>query len=202
MVKRKKYILYIVIFILFLLSTFTISEARYKIENKEMKVKINLLPKFCLCAGFPVPCSNTKRQKYEEFYGPIFKDIHHFCFGLDKINNAFKKKNKVKRDFELNSAIKEFDYVLKHPDPKKRVHAAVWTKKGQTLILLEKNIEAEKCFLNAIKIYDSYIPPYIYLSEMQNSIGKTEQACKILKKALIKSPNSKIIQKKVNETCK
>jgi len=190
MQQRTQFILLIIISHLTLLIIFDftspISVSGYEIKNIQSKVKAKLLPDYCLCAGYPPPaCSAENRSKYNMLYGDIFLHIHHYCWGLDKLNLHLQSGKPT-----LNNVINEFDYVLKRKHSKQILQAEIWTKKGLVLLMLNKRIEAANSFYNAIKSNKRYIPAYIYLSQYLKSMGDNSSACKILKVGIKNNPDS------------
>ena len=199
-IRFKKPFFYLTTLYFILLLIDQLSAFAYEIENAKNKVKIGQLPEFCLCAGYPPPsCSEANRSRYIQHYGNIFNHIHHYCWGLDKLN--IQLQSGKPSDAALESVISEFDYVLKLKDPKQSMHAEIWTKKGQVLLMLNKNMEAVNSFYNAIKSNKRYIPAYIYLSQYLKSKGDNSSACKILKYGIENNPKSQKL-KQLAATCK
>ena len=175
----------IVVYLMLPVSTYA-----YDIKDIQYKVKTGQLPKYCLCAGHPPPsCSKENRSRYIMHFGDIFKHIHHYCWGMDKLNLKLQSGNPSA--FSLKNVVGEFDYVLGHNDPKKSMHAEIWTKKAQVLLMLKKNVEAVAAFYNAIKSNKHYVPAYIFLSQYLKSTGDVRGACKILTFGVENNPNSK-----------
>lgn len=167
-----------------------LSATSYEIKNIQSKVKSGQLPKYCLCAGYPPPaCSPENRSRYENSFGEVFLHIHHYCWGLDKLN--LQLQSVKPSPFWLENAINEFDYVLSQQDPKKSMHAEIWTKKGQVFLILKKKGEAVDAFYNAIKSNKHYVPAYLYLSQLLKSTGDQTGACRILAFGTKNNPDSK-----------
>lgn len=189
-----------IVFVLVLSSLFMPRSGNaYEIKDVGYKVKTGQLPVFCRCAGHPPPdCSKGSQEKHFKYYGQIFSHIHHYCWGLDKLNAQLQSGHP--KEFWLKNVLKEFDYVLNHKDPKRSMHAQVWAKKGQVLLMLKRNVEAVDAFSNAIKSNKHYIPPYVYLSQYLKSVGDNRGACKILTLGVQNNPDSKNLKQYLN-TC-
>jgi len=195
---EKRIIITFFIFVLyFFLPLWVFAE---EIKNIHYKVKTKQLPQYCLCAGYPPPsCTEENRSNHEELYGEIFLHIHHYCWGLDKLN--MQLQSGTPSSFWLENVISEFDYVLGHKDPKKKINAEIFTKKGQVLLMLNKNMEAVNSFYNAIKFNKKYVPAYLSLSQYLNKIGDRDGACKILKLGLGHNPGSKALKAQFSTIC-
>jgi len=196
---KKSIVVFVFIFLINILMT--VSAYAYPWKNVRFKVRTKQLPAYCLCAGHPPPAcpSQETKEKYYRIYGPIFTHMHHYCWGLDKLN--IQLQSLKPSAFWLENVIHEFDYVLGHKDPKKSIKAEIFTKKAQVLLMLNKNIEAVNSFLNAIKFNKRYVPAYFYLSSYLSKIGEKNEACKILKFGIKNNPGSIILKKRMAVIC-
>ena len=82
----------------------------------------------------------TKNLWSQRMGGDNFLHVHHYCFGLDNMNKAmvfgFDKK---KRDGYLNTAINEFNYVLRAWPANFRLNLEAQNYKMQAEMLLKQH---------------------------------------------------------------
>ena len=109
---------HLAIFISGLLLTIAVvspAAAQPRLPHTPMDKEILLLPEEC-----KILLQGTQEQKKVVFTKnfPGFIGPNHYCLGLNFMNRAkFSSANKQEKQFNLQSAIGEFGYVLRHTPP-------------------------------------------------------------------------------------
>lgn len=126
-----------------------------KITASEYKA----LPEYCQCKLYynhyndlraEKARKSKKNLKLKRIFGSDYQHLHHFCWGLVKLEraNAFNMGTE-KRNFLLKSAVSEFDYVISRVGKNSPFLWMYHEKKGEALLLQNKNSEAQIEFLKA-----------------------------------------------------
>lgn len=96
--------------------------------------EITMLPEEC-----KIILKGTDSQKkwfYQQFPGLV--GPNHYCIGLNFVNRArFNSRGKAEKQFNLQSAINEFDYVLKHSEPNAKGLEMIRSQQDQARIMLK-----------------------------------------------------------------
>ena len=166
----------------------------YEIENFEKKIQSKIIPEYCAYMQLGIR-SGPKGDMYKQILGKWWTATHHYCWGLDKIYLAHKYYDK--RGFYLQSAIHEFDYVLKYvenPNSTFILKPEILTKKAVALALLGRDDEAIRVFWSAINVKPDYVYSYIQLSKLFSKNGIKDQAQKVLEIGLENSPDSSLLK--------
>lgn len=121
-----------------------------------------------------------------------WKALHHYCWGLAKIYRSHTIGiTEQQRDFLLNSAIGEIDYVLVQSPKDFILRPELLTKQGSILLMLKKHQKAEDKLRSAIREKADYWPPYGYLADIYLEQGNPIKARSILENGLKIAPNAK-----------
>ena len=167
--------------------------------------EVSSLPKYCIYTQSfrdRVPGGND-RQQIDYWYsvmGTTFHAMHHYCWGLMKINRAlYLSRDTQTRRFYLNDSVNEFNYVLSNAPDDFILLPEILTKKGQSLVLAGRGslgvIELER----AIALKPDYWPPYLNLSDFYRDMGDLPKARSILQEAIAKAPEVKTLKDRLAE---
>jgi len=150
------------------------------------KAGYEVLPEFC-----KVRCEKTQPDyaRWDKTLGHYtFMHTHHYCFGLayDYLGNYHR-------------AIKEYDYVIRlFPKDSPLLPRALY-KKATIMEKQGKHPEAVALFRRATEVKPDFTPPYAALSDWAKSIGDNKRAISYLKDGLVISPNSRLLNDRLNE---
>ena len=171
------------------------SYSDWEVKDFERKIKLKILPEYCVYMQAGPQAGSPNADRYKEYLGEGWLHTHHYCWGLDKMLQAFLNVT-VESQYRhyLNSAISEFNYVLKRVPNDFVLKPEILSRKGMALSFLEKDNEASHAFLSAIKLKPDYVFPYIQLSKLYSKNGENEEAGKVLDRALKHSPNSPLLK--------
>lgn len=93
---------------------------------------------------------SKKNQKWRQVFRSDYSHLHHYCWGLVKLSRANNFLiGSTKRDFTIAGAGSEFDYVIKNVVKNSPFLWRYHQKKGEVLLLQNKNIEAQMEFKKA-----------------------------------------------------
>ena len=178
----------------------THAKAQHSYEQSLM----HMLPLFCrytqdFMGRFPG--TGDRAAEYERWktsMGPTFIHMHHYCYGLMDVNRALLlSRTREDRLFNLNKSIAEFDYVIQRSTPDFSLLPEIHTKKGESLIQLDKADDAIFEFRRAIKIRADYTPPYAAMSDYYKGIGEIAKAREWLKNGLSAAPNAAALKRRL-----
>lgn len=132
--------------------------------------------------GDKSPAVRRAVKKYRTILGPGYNSLHHYGLGLICMKRVYIGNiSSSKRKFNIDSAVKEFDFVIKHSSNERlAVMYEVWHKRGEALMLLNEIGEAVKSLRQSIKLNPDYFPSYLMLSDCYKRLGNNEKAEKIL----------------------
>ena len=167
------------------------SYSDYEIKDIERKIKLRILPDYCAYTMFAPRAGSPNVDKYKEYFGKGWIHTHHYCWGLDKmllasLNISVESQYK----FYLNSALEEFQYVLKRVSHHFILKPEILSRQGMALSFLGRDVEAIHAFLSAMNLKPDYVYSYIELSKVYSKKEKKEEARKVLNRALGHSPDS------------
>lgn len=165
--------------------------------------EVGRLPKYCIYTQSFRDSVQGGRDEAQISYwystlGNSFHDLHHYCWGLMKLNRAlYLARDAQTRTFYYGSAIQEFDYVLERIPEDFILKPEILTKKGQALIRAGRGPIAVPILEQAIALKPDYWPPYVQLSEYYKASGQIAQAREILQKAIEQSPDTKSLRQRL-----
>ena len=147
-----------------------------------------------------VPGGNNRAEieRWTTSMGPTFNHMHHYCWALMSSNRAaFLSNTREDRTFNLNNSINEFDYVIQRAPPDFPLLPEILTKKGESLIRLDRVGEGMLEFQRALKIKADYTPPYAAMSDFYKETGQLAKAREWLEKGLLAAPDSKALMRRL-----
>lgn len=191
--KLLKKLFQIILFFFFLFEGVCFSETVKLDGNIKKRIREGRLPDFCIATQGWKETNPTLYKKYLNKYGQAWSHMHHCCIGIEDMNLG--KEATSNKNFYFQSAISEFDYVLKRSNSKFKFKPFVYKQKGDAFFLLGNYIEASGQYLLAVKLKKNYVDAYIGLYNVSMSHGDRTMAKKYLLIGLEHSANSKILKK-------
>jgi tetratricopeptide (TPR) repeat protein len=168
--------------------------------------EIALLPPYCVHTMIfreRIPGGNNPEvvQRWRSLMGPNnFDTMHHYCWGLMKTNRAtLLAKSAYTRQFYLNSAVSEFDYVLERVSKDFILLPEVLTKKGENLVRLGKGPAAMFVLERAAEVKPDYWPSWAQMADYYKDTGDTRKAREVLEQALSFSPDAAALKRRLAE---
>lgn len=130
-----------------------------------------------------------------------FKHIHHYCAALNELNTADRVvlSHPVSAQELLRDAIKQIAYVEKHADPNFVLMPQMLVTKGKIYLRLKDPGKAVQAFKAAIAKNPRYSGGYIALSDFFRSVGKREEALRVVREGMQQVPASKGLKRRLRE---
>jgi tetratricopeptide (TPR) repeat protein len=129
--------------------------------------------------------------------GDTFDAVHHYCWGLMKINRAtILARSQQDRHHYLTDSIREFDYVIERAPPDFVLLPEMLTKRGETLVKLGRTTQGIADLQRAIELKPDYWPPYVTLSDHYKSVGEIAKARELLETAISFAPEAKGVKRR------
>ncbi len=130
------------------------------------------------------------------------KGYHHYCWALTWADRAYTifAENPSKASFQFGVAINDFNYVFDSSGKGSRcsLFPDMHTKIGAYKTLLNDPKGAEASFRAALEIKPGYAPAYVGLSDLYETLGKSDQAIEILQAGIKSNPKSSALKKKLD----
>lgn len=172
-------------------------EDPYQADPRE----VALVPRYCIYTQLfrdRVPGGNNAGEvkRWTSLMGPIFHDMHHYCAGLMRVNRALLLLV-GSRKMNLEASITEFDYVINRAPADFVLLPEVLTKKGESLLHLERATEGAAVLLRAIEVKSDYWPPYAALSDYFKKFKNVSMARDWLEKGLAASPDARALKQRL-----
>ncbi|MGZ8215952.1 tetratricopeptide repeat protein [Methylomagnum sp.] len=142
----------------------------------------------------PIPIEQHIQQ-----YGFEYTHLHHYCWALNSENKAMVMLDKRARNSLLFYSLSDIEYVIERARPAFVFLPEIHTGKARILSQLGRDVEAFTALNKALQLKPDYWPASMRLSDYYKKHGDLENAKKVLVKALEKTPNVKIIQKRLSE---
>jgi tetratricopeptide (TPR) repeat protein len=186
-------------FALALLAPTRVAAQRDYSNVREMRT----LPEYCrytqdFRAKVPGGNNPDEIERWTRSMGPMFNNMHHYCWGLMDVNRAVLLSNtREERAHWLSNSINEFNYVLRGAPPDFALLPEIHTRKGESLILLDRSEEGVLEFQRAIAIQADYALAYAAMSDFYKETGALGKAREWLKKGLSAAPNAKALMRRM-----
>jgi hypothetical protein len=168
--------------------------------------EVAMLPRYCLFtlafrqARVPGGEDQAVTDRWYAYLGPTFVHMHHYCWGLMKTNRAtLLARDATTRNFYLQDAIKEFDYVIEHAPDDFLPLPEILTKRAENWRRLGKSSVGVLDLERAISLKPDYWPPYAELSDHFKSTGEIDKARSTLEMGLAKSPDATALKRRLTE---
>ena len=168
--------------------------------------EVAVLPRYCKYTQvfrdkMPGGRDQAQLDYWYSTLGPGFHSMHHYCFGLMKINRAMRiaRTPQQWKTFYLGSAIDEFDFVLQSVSSDFLLLPEILTKKGENLILLGQGPRGMVELERAIDVKADYWPPYAALADYYKGIGNFGKARAVLERGLSIMPDAKPLSTRLGD---
>ena len=174
------------------------------VEAQDLEPSLTyMLPVYCRYTQYfrdRMPGGNNRAEidRWTELMGDTFNHMHHYCLGLMASNRAaFLSNTPEDRKHNLGVSIKEFDYVIDRAPANFSMLPEILTKKGESLIQLDRPGEGIVELEQAIRIKADYSPAYAAMSDYYKGAGQLAKAHEWLQKGLSEAPNSPALMRRL-----
>ncbi|MEF8734489.1 MAG: hypothetical protein V5B40_22025 [Candidatus Accumulibacter meliphilus] len=127
--------------------------------------------------------------------GNMLWHIHHYCYGQIIWMRAMRHNtpSHTRRNL-LNSAISEYDYVIKHSPDNFILLPEILTQSGDLALLLSDAAKANELFARARALKPDYWPAYSHWADYLIRSGKRSDAKQLVSLGLKYSPHAKVLR--------
>lgn len=127
--------------------------------------------------------------------GQSFWNMHHYCWALINLARAERATTPATtRDYLRQSAVGDIKYVINGAKPGFIMLPEIYTRLGETYLLLRQERKADQAFKAAIAAKPDYWPPYARWAEYQKFRGRPRDEIRAtLREGLRYSPTSKTL---------
>jgi len=121
--------------------------------------------------------SEATVRAWETKMGPdAWYGLHHHCAGLAYLQRGLALPPGVKRDGDIEAAIRNHDYMLKNLPPQHFLYPDVMANLGAAYAAAGKRDKAFECFDKAVAAQPGAPLPYLNKARMQKSTGDPAKA--------------------------
>ena len=125
--------------------------------------------------------------------------IYHYCGGLNHLNDYWKKKSPYERQYALERAIGEFNYmIVNNPGSQDPMLGEVYLNKAYALRLGGKKAEAIGALYKAIELNPRLTQAYLELATMLAKLKQEDKALKVVTQGLRYMPGTPSLERRYN----
>ena len=156
------------------------------------------LPAYCK-ARLHKAATPLQKKVWRKKIGKDFMHIHHYCVGLNLLNQSHQiGKKQAKRD-ALKAAIKQISYTQRHASEQFVLQPEMAYKIGGIYERLGDRSTAMKEYRKGIALNPRIPALYAALSDLFKAIGDDEEALNVLKRGLKHKPKSKKLNRRLKK---
>jgi tetratricopeptide (TPR) repeat protein len=162
------------------------------------------LPPYCKYTMFfnakvPGGDNRVEQERWKNLMGPTFIHMHHYCYGLMATNRAiYLSPTREARNHNFGISIQEYDYVIQRAPEGFGLLPEMLTRKGESLISLDRGPEGVGELRRAIDIQPDYWPAYAAASDYYKEHGAPSKAREWLEKGLAAAPDTRALTRRLD----
>lgn len=156
------------------------------------------LPPYCQ-AKFNLPRGTPEWNAWRDRIGENFNDIHHYCAGLNYMNRYWGAGDKLGKNFYLERALANFDYLVKAQKPDFALRAEMYANRGEVYKLMGRSGEAIRDFEQAVAIDPRMARPYLQMADVHVAAKSQKRALEVVTNGLRHLPDSTALQRRYLE---
>ncbi|CAG0991755.1 hypothetical protein ANAEL_02339 [Anaerolineales bacterium] len=131
--------------------------------------------------------------------GPVFGHIHHYCAGLNFMNNYYKSSTKEDKRFSLESAVSEITYMINQTGDDEKMRPKFFVDRGKALLLLGRTSEGVRDMMKAIQLNPQTTEAYVALARYFSEAHMKDKALEFATDGLRYLPSSKALRRIYDE---
>lgn len=181
---------------------FTFSACVMAIGNfKPTSAELAVLPAFCAPRAQPYgnDSNHPEVKVWFGIYGQDWIHMHHYCEGLNHINQSYRSANRREKERILAAAIGEFDYTIRNVRPNTKLIADILMARGQALIGLGRIPESISDLQKAVAIDPTLRRAYGLLADGYVTANQSENALKVVSEGIRHNPGSTSLMRRYDE---
>lgn len=156
------------------------------------------LPPYC-AARMKMPQDSPEARAWRSQIGQNFVDFFHYCSGLNYLNRYWGARTVRERNYYLQQARAEFDYMVNAMRPDFTMAAELFANRAEALKLMGKTGDAVRDFTQAIAITPTLVRPYLQLADVYSQNGDRTRALETITNGLRYVPESTALQRRYVE---
>lgn len=161
------------------------------------QAEMGALPAYC-AAKFNEGKDPEAASLWRSSMGGDFIHLHHYCAGLNFLNRARGVLASGNNGI-LESAVREFDYVLNNCSPGFYLRPEIWTNRGIALSMMKRDGEAVSDLLKAIELDPKQPRAYTVLADLYEKLRNRSKALQTVTDGLRHNPGTKSLQHRYTE---
>jgi hypothetical protein len=138
-------------------------------------------------------------REWRERIGENFEDYFHYCAGLNYINRYWSARTAIERNYYLERARANFDYIVGRLKPDFTMGSDLYSNRGEVFKLMGKPGDAIKDFKLAITIDPKVVGPYLQFADLYRGRNDRGRALEVITEGLRNIPDSKSLQRRYLE---
>lgn len=168
---------------------------------KPTAAELGALPAFCGPRAQPYgnDADHPEVKPWLPVYGPDWIHLHHYCAGLNFINQSYRSANKLEKDGTLRSAVRELDYTLKNCRPGTQLYAEILLARGTALFGLKRLTEATRDLENALAIDPKLRRAYSLLADSYVALKRKDKALETVAEGIRHNPEAVSLKRHYDE---
>ena len=155
--------------------------------------EVALLPPYCpdtQTMSAVDPRGTEKAARWVAVLGNAFWGLHHYCWGLIRVNRAgHAGVTPQMRRYLYESAINDYQYVLENSQPNFVLLPEIYLRIGEASMELQAYSSALEAFQRSREIKPDYWPAYVRAATVLTRLGKNADAAALLQEGLTRMPN-------------
>lgn len=164
-------------------------------EFRPTAAELHRLPTYC-AVKFNSKTDSPQWQAMRSQFGKNFIDMHHYCAGLNFLNNRYyQARSASDKSLVLQRAKANFEYMQKAALPGFPLRADINLHHGITLRLMGQPDLAIRDLLQAIEINPGLTKAHLELVSLYRSSKQNSQAMDAVVAGLKRIPDSKALQR-------
>ncbi len=166
--------------------------------HRPSEAEFNNLPPYCKAKLISRIGSADYRQ-WEGALGKDFVHTHHYCFALNFINRYYRSRSAQEKNFNLNSAMNNLDYMITHADPGYSLMPEIYQNRGLVRALIGRHGEAVADMNKAIELNPHQVKAYNVLADHYGSTRQQQKALETIMEGLRYNPDVRSLQRRYTE---
>ncbi|MFP5381974.1 MAG: tetratricopeptide repeat protein [Gammaproteobacteria bacterium] len=168
---------------------------------KPTPAELGVLPAFCGPRAQPYgnDSDHPEVKPWLPIYGSDWIHLHHYCAGLNFINQSYRSANKLEKDGTLRSAVRELDYTLKNCRPGTQLYAEILLARGTALFGLRRLTEASRDLENALAIDPKLRRAYSLLADSYVALKRKDKALETVAEGIRHNPEAVSLKRHYDE---
>lgn len=169
-------------------------DSSFKANAAEMQ----RMPPYCQ-VKWNSPPTSPEWKSWRDQIGSNYIDLHHYCAGLNFVNRYWGSRNAQDRGFYLQSAMNNFNYMVKAEKPDFALRAELYSNRGEVFRLMGRPGEAVKDFNHVLSINPKAVKPYLQLADLHVASKAPARALEAVTEGLRHVPDSTALQRRYLE---